>query len=178
MKPALKRDSLKTYAKYSIFFIIIFGFGFFLSFFVFQEVSDTYYDSFKISNALDIFINNLFVGLTIFFLGLISVGFLSSVIVFLNGYFSGAIFFSYEKILGFWQSLQYILFHGPIEIFALLIFYVVSLDISSRILSFFKKSDTNLMIKPKVKEYIMIMISAVGLLFLASIVEYFVISLK
>ncbi|WP_257007062.1 stage II sporulation protein M [Bacillus licheniformis] len=169
---------MNTYAKYSILFIIIFGFGFSLSFFVFQEIHETYYDSFKISNALEIFTNNLIVGLTIFFLGLISVGFLSSVVVFLNGYFSGAIFFSYEKSLGFWKSLQYLLFHGPFEILALLAFYVISLDISSRFLRFLKKSEINLMIKPKVKEYTIIMISAVGLLILASIVEYYVILLK
>ncbi|MEH7195512.1 stage II sporulation protein M, partial [Bacillus safensis] len=99
MKISSKRSFLKNYLKNFSVFIILFLGGFSLSIFASTFIdSIDFKNNIEIHSYLDIFFNNLFVSLLILISGIVSLGLLSSMIIFLNGFFLGAFFISYTYI--------------------------------------------------------------------------------
>ncbi|WP_423190638.1 stage II sporulation protein M [Bacillus pumilus] len=108
--------------------------------------------------------------------GIVSLGLLSSIIIFLNGFFLGAFFISYTYIYGIDIALYYIIFHSPVEIVGLFLFYFVSFDISRQIMRYILSKD-KISFKTKGKIYFSQLITGVFFLFIASIIEFYFIKI-
>ena len=151
--------------KYKLLSLLIFTLGF-LSYILFfkttYSVEDTCIVENKISyeniqmidigiDFLNIFINNLIVAFFLSFLGFLSGGVLTSIVLFWNGYL-----FAIIILLGYHgldiQTFLYALKHGPLELYALFVFAGVGF----RGFSFFKKiileKEINLALIPKAKQ--------------------------
>ncbi|QKN79608.1 stage II sporulation protein M [Bacillus pumilus] len=160
---------------FSFYYIFLGGFS--LSVF-----ASTFIDSIDFKNNInidsyqEIFFNNLFVSLLILVSGIVSLGLLSSIIIFLNGFFLGAFFISYTYIYGIDIALYYIIFHSPVEIVGLFLFYFVSFDISRQIMRYILSKD-KISFKTKGKIYFSQLITGVFFLFIASIIEFYFIKI-
>ncbi|MEI4790809.1 stage II sporulation protein M [Bacillus sp. FJAT-53060] len=177
MKIKSKNSFLKNYLKnFSVFLILFLG-GFTLSIFASTFIdSIDFKDNIQIDSYQEIFMNNLSVSLLILISGIVSLGLLSSIIIFLNGFFLGAFFISYTYIYGFDVALYYIIFHLPPEIIGLFLFYFVSFDISRHIIRYLLSKD-RISFKTKGKTYFKQLITGVFLLFIASIIEFYFIKI-
>ncbi|PRO40491.1 stage II sporulation protein M [Bacillus sp. LLTC93] len=177
MKIKSKRSFLKYYLKnFSVFLILFLG-GFSLSIFASTFIDSVdFKNNIQIDSYQEIFINNLFVSLLILISGIVSLGLLSSIIIFLNGFFLGAFFISYTYIYGIDIALYYVIFHSPVEIVGLFLFYFVSFDISRQIVRYIISKD-KISFKTKGKIYFKQLITGVFLLFIASIIEFYFIKI-
>ncbi|KSU69036.1 stage II sporulation protein M [Bacillus altitudinis] len=177
MKIKSKRSFLKYYLKnFSIFLILFLG-GFSLSVFASKFINSIdFKNNVQIDSYQEIFINNLSVSLIILISGIVSLGLLSSIIIFLNGFFLGAFFISYTYIYGIEIALYYIIFHSPLEIVGLFLFYFVSFDISKHILQYILAKD-RIPFKTKGKTYLKQLLTGLFLLFIASIIEFYFIKI-
>ncbi|CAL8901615.1 stage II sporulation protein M [Bacillus pumilus] len=177
MKINSKRNFLKSYLKIFLVFIIFFLGGFSLSVFASTFIDSIDFKSnINIDSYQEIFFNNLFVSILILVSGIVSLGLLSSIIIFLNGFFLGAFFISYTYIYGIDIALFYIIFHSPMEIIGLFLFYFVSFDISKQIM-FYIISKDKISFKPKGKIYFSQLTTGFLLLFIASIIEFYFIKI-
>lgn len=177
MKINLKRSFLRSYLKnFSIFLIFFFG-GFILSIFTSKFIrSIDFKNNIQINGYQEIFINNLFVSLLILISGIVSLGLLSSIIIFLNGFFLGAFFISYTYIYGIDIALYYIIFHSPVEIVGLFLFYFVSYDISKHIIKYILSKD-RIPFRTRGRIYFIQLLTGLFLLFIASVIEFYFINI-
>ena|SRR5690606_12404635 len=127
--------------------------------------------SFSFSTMSFIFLRNMFVGILLSIGGYLTMGILTIIILFANGYFLG-IYFSYFKhsSISILEFSYYFIFHGFIEMYALILFSRFGYD------SLYRKNilDTNIIRQLVLNSQSLILPTT--LLFIASIIETFLIT--
>lgn len=135
-----------------------------------QKKYEITYDDIKVINTgfnfLDIFLNNLIVGLIISVFGFLSGGLITTVVLFWNGYILSIVYSMAFNILEI-QEILYYSKHIPLEFIALILLSSVGYKGFFFYKEAFIQKKLNLNLIPKVNEFAL----PVSLLFIASIIE-------
>ncbi|WP_273450442.1 stage II sporulation protein M [Streptococcus ferus] len=156
-----------------IIILITIAISFLCSWLISQQISDS--DIIIKTNqnytALDIFLNNSEAALCILS-GIVTLGLLSFIIMFLNLMNIGVYFLYTLKATTLWKALYLTIFHGTIELLGLFLVYYVVLNLSKIIfITRTVKIDKNILIKN-----IKFIVFAVFCLLIAAVIEVLIIN--
>lgn len=162
------RKLYKYYTLLIFMFVLIFVLGIIVGMISECKINTLGFNQNK--EILDIWINNLTVGISMFFIGSITGGIYSTIVIFLNGYLIGNLinFLINNKIVG--TVISGLLPHALIEILGLACFATASIIPTFELLNWIRLNK-EMQIRKKIKNLLCLLVVGGVILFIAAYIE-------
>lgn len=153
----------------------LFTIGFIVTGFLVTDSTLTEVSDHNIYSFYNILLNNIKVCLLILISGYMSLGLFPVIIMFINGFYFGSHFFANFYYYGFFKSLSFFIFHGPLELFALSLTFALSVKLPWNIFLRIWNDELSTDIAITSDKLLKYVITIISLLLFASVTEFYVI---